>query len=70
MERTPRLLRQRRGKGGVLLGLCAGIGAHLGLDPVFVRLVWLVLTFLPVGGLALVPLYVIFALCVPLEPEA
>jgi phage shock protein PspC (stress-responsive transcriptional regulator) len=80
VERTPRLLRQRRGKGrmlygifgdgGSLLGLCAGIGAHLGVDPVIVRLVWLVLTFLPVGGLVMIPLYVIFALCVPFEPDA
>lgn len=70
MERTPRILRQRRGKGGVLLGLCAGIGAHLGVDPVFVRLVWLVLACLPVGGLVMLPLYVIFALCIPIEPDA
>lgn len=70
MERAHRIWRQRRGKGGVWLGLCAGIGAHLGVDPVFVRLVWLVLTLLPIGGLVMLPLYVIFALCVPLEPEA
>jgi phage shock protein PspC (stress-responsive transcriptional regulator) len=70
VERTPRLLRQRRGKGGMLLGLCAGIGAHLGLDPVFIRLVWLMLTLLPVSGLSMLLLYVIFALCVPFEPDA
>ncbi len=67
MERTPRLLRRPRGAGGLWLGLCAGIGAHLGVDPIFVRLVWLILTFLPVGGLAMLALYVVFALCVPLE---
>jgi phage shock protein PspC (stress-responsive transcriptional regulator) len=70
VERSPRLLRKPRGKGGVWLGLCAGIGAHLGLDPVFIRLVWLVLTLLPVGGLSMLLLYVIFALCVPLEDAA
>jgi phage shock protein PspC (stress-responsive transcriptional regulator) len=69
VEREPRLLRRRRGRGGVLLGLCAGIGAHLGVDPVFVRLVWLILLFLPVGGFAMLPLYIIFALCVPCEAE-
>lgn len=69
MERTPRLYRRTRQRGGVLLGLCAGIGAHLGIDPAIIRLGALLLAVLNVAGLAVVVLYVIFALCIPLEPE-
>ena len=67
MERTPRLLRRRRGQGGMLLGLCAGIGAHLGVDPVLVRFALVAMTFLSVAGLAVPVLYLLFAICVPYE---
>jgi len=69
MERMPRLYRRTRQRGGVLLGLCAGIGAHLGLDPALVRLAALLLVFLHYAGLAVVIIYVLFALCIPYEPE-
>jgi phage shock protein PspC (stress-responsive transcriptional regulator) len=68
--RTERLLRRSRRHGGMWLGLCAGIGAHLGLDPVFVRFALLALALLSAGGLAIVLLYVIFGLMVPLEDES
>jgi phage shock protein PspC (stress-responsive transcriptional regulator) len=69
MARTERLLRRSRKRGGLLLGLCAGIGAHLDVDPVLVRIVLLGAMFLSVGGLSVVPLYLIFGLMVPLEAE-
>ena len=68
MARTERLLRRSRKHGGMLLGLCAGIGAHLDIDPVLVRFVLLALLILNVGGLAVVLLYLIFGLMVPVEP--
>lgn len=70
MARTERLLRRSRNNGGMWLGLCAGIGAHLGLDPVFVRFALLALAFLSAGGLAIVLLYIVFGLMVPLEGDA
>lgn len=63
--RSPRLLRRPKGKGGVLLGLCAGIGEHLGYDPLLVRLIFVLLLFLPPGGLAVALIYLLFALFVP-----
>jgi len=68
MERTPRVYRYRRDQGGVLLGLCAGIGHHLGIDPVLVRLVLLLLTVLHYAGLAVILVYILFALFVPYKP--
>jgi phage shock protein PspC (stress-responsive transcriptional regulator) len=67
VARTERLLRRRRKRGGVLLGLCAGIGAHLDIDPVLVRFALLALLFLSVGGLSVALLYLIFGLMVPVE---
>lgn len=70
MERAPRLYRRKRERGGVLLGLCAGIGAHLGIDPVLVRLGFVLLTLLHYAGLAVILIYLLFALFVPYEPSA
>jgi phage shock protein PspC (stress-responsive transcriptional regulator) len=70
VARTERLLRRSRRNGGMWLGLCAGIGAHLDVDPVFVRFLLSALACLSAGGLAVVLLYVIFGLMVPLESEA
>jgi phage shock protein PspC (stress-responsive transcriptional regulator) len=62
----PPLRRRRRGQGGVLLGLCAGIGEHLGIDPLLVRLVMLLAMFVATGGLAVLAIYLLFSLFVPL----
>ena len=62
MERSPRLWRKSRSEGGILLGLCAGIGEHLGIDPVLVRLVMILLTVLHYAGLAVIIIYLIFGL--------
>lgn len=70
MERAPRLYRRRRNRGGILLGLCAGIGAHLGIDPVLIRLAFVLLTVLHYAGLAVILVYLLFSLFVPYEPES
>lgn len=70
MERSPRVYRRRRTRGGVLLGLCAGIGAHLGVDPIIVRLLLILLLFLPPAGLAVIIIYLLFSLFVPYEADA
>ena len=64
----PRLYRRRRDQGGILLGLCAGIGAHLGLDPVLIRLGFILLAVLHYAGLAVILVYLLFALFVPYAP--
>lgn len=70
MDRAPRLWRRRRDRGGILLGLCAGIGAHLGIDPVLIRLAFVLLTVLHYAGLAVILVYLLFSLFVPYEPQS
>ncbi len=65
---TPRIYRKHRADGGVWMGLCAGIGEHLGLDPVLIRL-GIVLLAIQTAGLAVILVYVLFSLFVPFEPE-
>jgi phage shock protein PspC (stress-responsive transcriptional regulator) len=70
VERTPRLYRRRRSEGGILLGLCAGLGAHLGIDPLVVRLALVLMVVMNVAGLSVILVYLLFALFVPYEPDA
>ena len=70
MERAPRLWRRRRDRGGILLGLCAGLGAHLGVDPLLVRLAFVLLAVLHYAGLAVILVYLLFSLFVPYEPDS
>jgi phage shock protein C len=67
--RSARLIRRRKGRGGVLLGLCAGIGEHLGYDPLLVRLVFVLLLFVLPGGLSVALIYLLFSLFVPLADD-
>jgi phage shock protein PspC (stress-responsive transcriptional regulator) len=68
MERSARVYRIPRGRGGVLTGLCAGIAEHLGIDPLVVRFGVALLCFVPVGGLAAILLYFLFSLYTPVKP--
>jgi len=56
----------RNKKEGVLFGVCAGIGDYFDIDPVFVRIAWL-LTFLLYGGGLIV--YLIACLLIPNKSE-
>lgn len=56
-EAMKRLYRSRTNR--VLLGLCGGIGEYLNIDPVFVRILWLI-----IPGLNLL-IYLIGSLLVP-----
>jgi phage shock protein PspC (stress-responsive transcriptional regulator) len=69
MERTPRVYRVPRGQGGVVYGLCAGIGAHLGIDPMVIRFALALLVFVPMSGLIVVLLYMLFAVNTPVQPS-
>lgn len=48
-----------------LAGICGGLGAHFGMDPVIIRIIFIVLTLFGGSGLLL---YIIMALVVPDEP--
>ena len=61
---TRRLYRSRRDR--LVAGVAGGMAAYFGLDPIIVRLVW-VLLLLPGGVPGLVP-YIICWLVIPAEP--
>ena len=48
-------------------GVCGGIAAYLGIDPVIPRLLWVIFALAAGTGLLA---YIIFWLVVPQEPEA
>jgi phage shock protein PspC (stress-responsive transcriptional regulator) len=52
-----------------VLGLCAGIGEHLGVDPLLVRIALLLAMFVATGGLAVPLVYLLFCLFVPLADQ-
>jgi phage shock protein PspC (stress-responsive transcriptional regulator) len=70
MERTPRVYRVPRGQGGVLFGLCAGIGEHLGVDPIVIRIAFALLFTVPVGGFSVAVWYVVFSLLTPVKASS
>lgn len=51
----------------ILAGVCGGLGKYFNLDPVLIRLIWLILILF--GGIGLV-LYVIGWLIIPAEEDA
>jgi phage shock protein C len=61
----PRLYRSRR--GAMIGGVCAGMGDYLSVDPVFIRILFIVLALGPGFG---VLLYLILWIVVPLEDTA
>jgi phage shock protein C len=62
---TPRVLRRSRTER-VIGGVCGGLGRYLGLDPVLLRIAFVVLLFAGGGGLVL---YVISWILIPEERE-
>ncbi|MDY4222753.1 MAG: PspC domain-containing protein [Candidatus Faecousia sp.] len=53
-------------EGRVLVGVCAGIGGYFNLDPVLIRLGWIILCCL--GGSGILA-YLVAAVLIPEEPE-
>lgn len=49
-----------------ILGVCAGIAEYLGVDPVLIRLLWLVFAFFVGSG---VIVYIIAAIIMPYDTE-
>ena len=63
MAEHKKFTRSRKGK--VFLGLCAGLGDYFRIDPIIIRLAFLLGFFTLSSGLALVVFYIIAALVVP-----
>ena len=57
----------RSSKNKIIAGICGGIGEYLGIDPVIVRLVWVIFTLLSFGAGILA--YVIAWLIIPRNPK-
>jgi phage shock protein C len=62
---TPRVLRRSRGER-VIGGVCGGLGRYLGLDPVLLRIAFVVLAIAGGGGILL---YVVAWILIPEERE-
>jgi phage shock protein C len=60
-----RLMRSRY--NGKIAGVCAGLADYLDVDPVLVRLLWLVFVFFPLPGGVIA--YIIAWIVLPQEPE-
>lgn len=60
----PRLVRSESER--MIAGVCGGLAAYLGVDPVLVRLAFLLL--IPAGGVG-IPLYLILMIIVPEESD-
>ena len=60
-----RLTRSRTNRS--ISGVCGGIGEYLGIDPVVIRLAWVILSFATVGTGLLV--YLIASLIIPEEVD-
>lgn len=56
----------RSGTNKILGGVCGGIGEYLNVDPVIVRLLWLIMSFALGSGLLL---YVIAWIIMPRNPK-
>lgn len=61
----------RRPKNGrKLLGVCAGLGQFLGIDPVFVRVLWIfVCLFLPISSFIAIVVYILLGYVIPEEKD-
>ncbi|MDD6966589.1 MAG: PspC domain-containing protein [Firmicutes bacterium] len=53
-------------EGRVLVGVCAGIAAYFNLDPVLIRLGWIIFCCLWGSGILA---YLVAAVLIPEEPE-
>ena len=64
MSNTKRLHRSRQNR--IFFGFCGGIGDYFDIDPVMIRIIYVVLTLGTAAGLILILLYLLSPLFVPL----
>jgi phage shock protein PspC (stress-responsive transcriptional regulator) len=63
MEQPRRLYRSSKSK--IIGGVCGGMGDYFNIDPVILRLLWVILTF---AGGAGVLIYIVAWIIIPEEP--
>lgn len=51
----------------ILGGVCGGLGVHMDIDPVIIRIIWVILAFASLGVAVLI--YVIMWIIVPPDTE-
>lgn len=57
----------RNKKKQILGGVCAGIADYFGIEPLVVRIIWLLLLFIPIFNVFLVVLYFFLWIVLPKE---
>ena len=62
-----RLYRSRTNR--IIFGFCGGLGEYFGIDPVLVRIAYVLLMLGTVAGPTLLVLYLVTPLFVQLEPQ-
>lgn len=50
-----------------ICGVCGGIAEYFGIDPTVVRVIWVILAFLP--ALPMIIIYIILAFVIPENPN-
>lgn len=66
MERSTGIRRLYRSRSNrVIAGVCGGLGEYFDIDPVIIRLAWIVLTILGGSGILI---YILAWLIIPREP--
>ncbi len=65
-KKIKRLYRSRRNR--IIFGFCGGLGEYFGIDPVIIRIIYVLLMLMQVGGLVLLIFYILVPLFVALEP--
>ena len=65
-EPVRKLYRSKTNK--VFAGVCGGLGEYFNVDPVLLRLVWVIAAMLLSLGLGGLVVYIIAAVIVPLDP--
>lgn len=65
-EKTKQEIRRlyRSDEDRVIAGICGGLGDYFGIDPVLIRLVWII--FALTGGMGIV-MYLLFWIFIPRE---
>ena len=58
----------RSNKNRVLAGVCGGLGEYFEVDPVFVRLIWVLASIFMGAGILGVLAYLIAAMIIPQNP--
>ncbi|MBI2786198.1 MAG: PspC domain-containing protein [Legionella longbeachae] len=66
MTQSPYKKLWRSRKDSKIAGICGGLGAYFGVDPIWIRIIFVI--FFILGGAAFIA-YILLWILIPLEPE-